>query len=94
MCHSALEKRRTKKEDWLKKLGLTERDLDKIYATMFMFISQDMHKKLSSLTGIDAEKIDKVRREGPFTHTMEYSTKWQLMQKTRTTLSSRSLPKC
>jgi len=46
---------------------------------MFMFISQDMHKKLSSLTGIDAEKIDKVRREGPFTHTMEYSTKWQLM---------------
>ena len=32
------KKKDKKKEEWMKKLGLTESDLDKIYATRFLFI--------------------------------------------------------
>jgi hypothetical protein len=53
----------------MKKLRLSERDLDKIVATMVVFRGLKMHNKISKLTGVDAEKIDSVRREGSFTHT-------------------------
>jgi len=84
------KKSNKKKEEWMKKLGLSEEELRNIQALLFVFGDSTMHKKISRLTGVDAEKIDSVRRDGPITHTTECSSIWII----RTTHSSYSSQKC
>lgn len=63
------KKRDKKKEEWLKKLGISDDDFRKLSATEEILKGYETHKKIAAITGLDAEKIDKVRRDGSFAHT-------------------------
>ena len=57
-------KKKDKKEEWLKKLGISDKDFRKLSATEAILEGYETHKKIAAITGLDAEKIDKVRRDG------------------------------
>ena len=64
-------KKKDKKEEWLKKLGISDKDFRKLSATEAILKGYETHKKIAAITGLDAEKIDKVRRDGSYVPTQD-----------------------